>query len=138
MSDALFISAAAEAQRRKQEHEEEEKLTSYSPEQLEHHWEFKIVRSSSGAFRKPESLAKLLVEESLAGWVMLEKFDNSRIRFKRALEARSRDHLLPTGYDPYRSTYQMGVPAAGRFLLVVISILLGIGLALAVIGSAMR
>ena len=80
-------------------------MTGYTEDALKGDWEFKIVRSDSGAFRKPKVLEKLLEEESRAGWVMLEKFDDNRIRFKRPRSARTRDDFLPEGVDPYRTRY---------------------------------
>ncbi|MBU1660298.1 MAG: hypothetical protein KKD28_02355, partial [Chloroflexi bacterium] len=70
-------------------------MSKYTREELDNDWEFKILRSASGAFRKPELLETLLEEEALAGWEMVEKFDNSRIRFKRLKTARKRDPMLP-------------------------------------------
>jgi hypothetical protein len=85
-------------------------------------WEFKIVRSNSAAFRHPEVLKKLVEEEARAGWVMLEKFDGSRVRFKRPRSARARDTFLPDDVDPYRTQY--GGYAARRAIWV--SVILGI------------
>ena len=103
--------AAAAARRRRMMHaEEEEGMASYTQEDLSNDWEFKIVRSESGAFRKPEVLRKLIEEEARAGWVMLEKFDDRRVRFKRPRSARTRDALLPPGVDAYRTRY--GAPTA--------------------------
>jgi len=96
--------AAAERQRRIQR-EEEEDMTRYTRDELENDWEFKIVRSGSGAFRKPDVLETLIEEEALAGWEMVEKFDNSRVRFKRPKNARKRDSMLPDYVDPYRTQY---------------------------------
>jgi hypothetical protein len=81
------------------------KMSRYSSEKPEDMWEFKIVRSSSGVFRKPEVFQRLLEEEALSGWELLEKLDNSRVRFKRLKSARERDAMLPPGLDPYRSQY---------------------------------
>jgi len=83
-----------------------EEMTAYTQED----WEFKIVRSDSGVFRKPEVLERLIEEEAQAGWVLLEKFDDNRVRFKRPRSARTRDGFLPDGVDPYRTQY--GVPTA--------------------------
>ena len=80
-------------------------MARYTQDDLNNDWEFKIVRSESGAFRKSEVLKKLIEEEARAGWVMLEKFDDRRIRFKRSRRARTRDALLPPGVDPYRTRY---------------------------------
>ena len=80
-------------------------MTSYTQDDLKNDWEFKIVRSGVGAFRKPEVLNKLIEEEAKAGWVMLEKFDDGRVRFKRPHSARAKDAFLPDGVDPYRTQY---------------------------------
>jgi hypothetical protein len=64
-------------------------------------WEFKIVRSNTKRFRKPEAVRELCAEEAKAGWEMLEKFDDGRIRFKRRVEKRSGDRHL--AIDPYRT-----------------------------------
>jgi len=74
-------------------------------------------------------LSRLLEEEARAGWVMLEKFDDSRIRFKRSRSARARDGLLPDGVDPYRTRY--GALASRQALIAgivlgLVSLLLGV------------
>jgi hypothetical protein len=107
---------------------EEERMTTYTSDDLEGDWEFKIVRSASSAFGKRDVLEKLLQEEAVAGWTMVEKFDDSRIRFKRPGSAREQDALLPEGVDPYRTQY--GAPAV-FYAILVVGILLLIGLALA-------
>lgn len=104
---------------------EEEGMATYTREELEEDWEFKIVRANSPAFRKPEELQKLLEEEALAGWTMVEKFDDSRVRFKRPRSAREQDAYLPQGVDPYRTQY--GAPAvlyAALFIGVMFAIVL--------------
>ena len=99
------IAAAAAARKRKLDEEtEEEKMTKYTDDNTEQ-YEYKIVRSESGTFRKPDILEALVEEEALAGWEMLEKFDNRRIRFRRPVEARKRDHMLPDYVDPYRTNF---------------------------------
>lgn len=121
--------AAAAAERQRMMFAEEEDMARYTQDDLNNDWEFKIVRSDTAAFRKPEVLKNLLEEEARAGWVMLEKFDDSRIRFKRPRSARARDAILPPGVDPYRTQY--GAPAARVALLVVLLIML----ALSVLGA---
>jgi hypothetical protein len=124
--------AAAAAKRRQMMFaEEEEGMARYTQDDLNNDWEFKIVRSESAAFRKPEVLSKLLEEEGRAGWVMLEKFDDNRIRFKRPRSARTRDALLPPGIDPYRTQY--GISSTRIALLVVALMLLAL-LALGALG----
>ena len=90
-------------------------MTQYTQSDLNQDWEFKIVRSDTAAFRRPEVLSRLLEEEARAGWVMLEKFDDSRIRFKRPRSARARDGLLPDDVDPYRTQY--GAPVGRQALI---------------------
>ena len=93
----------------------------YAPEDLAQHWEFKIVRANRPVFRNPQTLYRLLAEEARAGWTMVEKFDNSRIRFKRPQEARLHDPSLPPGVDPYRVHY--GLPPGLFAALLVVTIL---------------
>ena len=91
-------------------------MTQYTQDDLQKEYEFKIVRSGAAAFRKPETLKELVEEESRAGWVMLEKFDDGRVRFKRPRSARARDAFLPEGVDPYRTRY--GAHSAQRAMVV--------------------
>jgi len=97
-------------------------MTNYSRDDLAGEWEFKIVRSLTGAFRNPATLERMRQEESQSGWVMVEKFDNSRVRFKRPSRARDNDSRLPEGSDPYRSYY--GISNI-RFTLVILFIVFG-------------
>ena len=99
--------AAAEAKKRMQR-EEEEEVNRYSDSDLQGDWEFKFVRSQTGAFSKRETLDKVVAEEAAAGWVLLEKFDDNRLRFKRPVSARRNDYSLSPGIDPYRSKYGIG------------------------------
>ena len=105
-------------------------MTKYSVDEIEGDWEFKIVRSSSGAFRRPEIFQTLLQEESLAGWELVEKLDDRRVRFKRRKDARRRDAALPPGIDPYRSQYGRDTTTAAVIIGVVIALVLGFGVAL--------
>jgi len=106
--------AAHRAEEQRKQQEQEEEMSDYTSEDLSRDWEFKIVRSESGAFRKAEVVQQLIDEEAKAGWVLLEKLDNRRIRFKRPVSARGRDMLLPNGVDPYRTSYgrRSAAPAA--------------------------
>jgi len=103
-------------------------MTSYSENDLSEGWEFKILRSKMHAFRKPENLKKYLEEESEAGWVLVEKFDDKRLRLKRPASARRGDATLK--FDPYRT--QVGLSDTGMILII-----LGImfGAIVGVIGS---
>src|SRR5580658_1785176 len=94
---AAAAAAAAEAERR----QEEEEMTKYTDADLQGDWEFKIVRSNLASFRNPVVLQQVCAEEARAGWTLVEKFDNQRLRFKRPIAARAGDAGL--GIDPYRS-----------------------------------
>ncbi len=69
-------------------------------------WEYKIVRAKQPIFGNPATFAQLCREEALAGWILLEKFDNRRVRFKRPLHLR--EDLDPSAlpFDPYRTHYR--------------------------------
>ncbi len=78
-------------------------MTKYTDADLQGDWEFKIVRSNLSGFKNPEVLRQVCAEEARAGWTLVEKFDNQRLRFKRPVAARAGDAGL--GFDPYRSYY---------------------------------
>src|SRR5262249_54877230 len=61
--------AAAAAQRRREE--EEEHMTPYTPRDLTENWEFKILRSATGAFKDPAVMQRYLAEEAQAGWTLV-------------------------------------------------------------------
>ena len=90
----------------------------------------KLEKQLVDAEKEIKRLNKLIEEEAHAGWVMLEKLDDSRIRFKRPRRARAQDAYPPDGVDPYRTHY--GSPArytmmvllmVGATLLLVLGIL---------------
>jgi hypothetical protein len=114
-SGAVAAAAAAEALRR----QEEEQMTGYGPGDLEG-WEFKILRSTTSRFGRPEVFRQALEEEAQAGWELVEKFDNGRIRLKRRTEWREKDAHL-TG-DPYRTHFGM---SDARLGLLIAGIVLG-------------
>jgi hypothetical protein len=99
------IAAAAAEKRRREQVEEEEDMTGYTREELDGDWEFKIVRANMPVFQNRQRLHKLIEDEARAGWVMLEKLDDQRVRFKRSRSARARDAMLPPEVDPYRTQY---------------------------------
>ena len=101
-------------------------MTGYRPEDLEG-WEFKIVRSASGALKKPERRRAILNEEARAGWELIEKFDDNRIRLKRSTAHRQMDPSLD--FDPYRTWVGMSPNALAGWVL------LGVFGALALIGA---
>ena len=99
---ASAAAAAAAAARRRQQQEEEE-MTAYEPGELAEGWEFKILRSMRSEFKDRQRLQQILHEEGQAGWALVEKFDDGRIRLKRPASAKRNDAQLP--FDPYRAYY---------------------------------
>jgi hypothetical protein len=117
MSGAHAAIAAAEKRRKERE---EERMMGYSNSDLEG-YEFKIVRSVTSAFSKPDVFYRVLEEEALAGWDLLEKLDDGRIRFKRPTSARRKDSMLPEGINPYRT--RIGITEAGlAFAIILVSL----------------
>ena len=110
--------AAAAAAAKQRAQEEEEKLTPYNTGDLEG-YEFKIIRTNTRKFKDPEFIRRICAEEAQAGWEMIEKFDDYRIRFKRSVKHRSRDPHLEI--DPYRTS--IGA-TEGHIALIVVGITL--------------
>jgi len=113
----------AGAQERKRQ-EEEENLTRYdSPQPTSSYpqggWEFKIVRASFRSFRHRHVLQTVCEEEAQSGWILLEKLDDERLRFRRPVAFRANDRLVAR--DPYRSYY--GPPAELVSLLSLLCLL---------------
>jgi hypothetical protein len=132
MSTAAAAGAsAAAAERQRLLRQEEEEMTAYRPDELAQDWEFKILRSATAAFRRPEQLRKYLEEEARAGWVLVEKFDDGRLRLKRPASARERDGKLD--FDPYRT--HIGA-SPNVIAVVIVGILLGVLLAIMAIVAA--
>ncbi len=68
-------------------------------------WEYKIVRSRGDLFRDPDIFGQLCEEEAEAGWILFEKLDDARVRFKRPIAMR---HIIQSdvlSFDPYRCYY---------------------------------
>jgi hypothetical protein len=125
-----FVAIHAANEQRRRDQEEEEEMTRYSVDELDSDWEFKIMRSETGAFRKPEVFSSLLQEEQIAGWELVEKLDDRRVRFKRKRDAHRRDATLPPGYDPYRSQYG-GTSTARVIILITVALIVAIGVGMA-------
>jgi len=74
-------------------------LTQYKPEELSEHWQFKIVR---GSFNKREKIEAEIEAQARFGWILVEVFDQGRVRFKRPASAVLQDD--PHGDNPYAVT----------------------------------
>ncbi|MBU2099389.1 MAG: hypothetical protein KKD00_11555 [Gammaproteobacteria bacterium] len=62
--------------------------------------EYKIIQSTTPHFAKADNLNRVLAEEAQAGWVLVEKFDNYKLRLQRDISHRSGDK--GRSIDPYR------------------------------------
>jgi hypothetical protein len=124
MNPGIHAATSAAHQAAKQKQQEEEEMTTYTDKDLAQDWEFKIVRSATGAFSKREKIEQVVAEESVAGWVLVEKFDDNRLRFKRPASARRNDYNLPAHVNPYRTT--LGLSEAGLAFLIM-GIMAGVG-----------
>ena len=121
--------AVAAAQRRRAEAEEEH-MTGYRAEELEG-WEFKIIRTSTRSFADREKMRAILSEEGQAGWELVEKFDDYRVRLKRRTDARSSDSQL--SFDPYRTHVGTHPNVLAIRALVIVAGVLTAGLAAAIV-----
>jgi hypothetical protein len=115
------ITGHAAAAKIAQHRKEEEEMTNYEPDDL-NGWEFKIVRSGSGKFRNLQEIQKLCQDEDKAGWEMLEKFDDYRIRFKRKTDMRGSDSHQQI--DPYRTYVGMNPNLVGPAIALSMAILI--------------
>jgi hypothetical protein len=133
--------AQAEEDRvRAMEEAEEETMTPYTAQDLAGNWEFKIIRSPRKLFGRQEYRERVLAEERNAGWVLVEVFDNGRIRLKRPRPV-GESPVIP-GYDPYRTVLndwsEPATPAAravrlGCLLAVFVAVVIGVFVAIGVI-----
>lgn len=69
--------------------------------------EYKVVQAQTPLFADPAKMQEILKEEARAGWQLLEKEDNYRIKLQREISHRASDASLD--FDAYRST--VGVSA---------------------------
>jgi hypothetical protein len=67
--------------------------------------EYKVVQSTTPLFAKLQNIDAIMAEESKAGWQLVEKFDNYKLRLQRDISHRANDKALP--FDAYRT--QVGV-----------------------------
>jgi hypothetical protein len=113
---------AKQSNRTKEHVEEEENLTRHEalPDNKEAQtgWEFKILRANGNAFGNRETLKRVCAEEKRTGWILLEKLDDRRLRFRRPIAARAKDRSAKI--NPYRSHYGLS-PDVATFITVAVS-----------------
>lgn len=64
--------------------------------------EFKTMQAQTPLFADSKKMQEILLEEAKAGWDLLEKEDNYRIKLQRDIDNRSNDESL--SIDAYRTT----------------------------------
>ncbi len=69
-------------------------------------WEFKIVRANRDLFQNSAIFNRVCAEEAEAGWILLEKLDERRLRFKRPMALRELIKPETLNRDPYRCYYR--------------------------------
>jgi hypothetical protein len=125
----MSASVAAAAALLRREHEEEEvTLMNTDPSGAV---EYKIIRSATGAFKDPAKFRAALNEETLAGWELVEKLDNSRARLRRSTECRKGDARL--GQDPYRT--EVGISESALAVGIVVGTFIGVALLIGAVGG---
>lgn len=124
--------AVTYAQKQTRDREEEEEVAT-SADGTE--YEYKIIRSPFGAFKKPDKFRAALAEEARVGWQLVEKFDDTRVRLRRPISFRAID--ADSGQDPYRIRIGLNDGAiAGRIILgVVLGVAAVVGVLLLVLGG---
>jgi hypothetical protein len=130
MSGAHIAIAARRRRQRQHQAQEEETMNHLNTRGLDDQWEFKIIRATTGIFKNRANLAAILEEEALAGWELVELFDNHRIRLKRPTSQRRKDIQLPAGMDPYRT--QVGI-TEGVLAVGITAAVLAVGLGVAIL-----
>ena|SRR6478609_4368264 len=113
--------AAAAKRKRDQQNEEEEEVTPFNSDPSGA-VEYKIIRSVTSGFRKPEKFRAALEEEARAGWELVEKLDDSRVRLRRPVAWRQKDGEL--AQDPYR--IRVGMSEGVLALWIVLGALTGV------------
>jgi len=64
--------------------------------------EYKVIQSQTPLFADTNKMQEVLSEEAKAGWRLLEKQDNYKIRLQREISHRANDASL--GFDAYRTS----------------------------------
>jgi len=68
-------------------------------------WEFKIVTARGQIFHNPAMLRRLCQQQAKTGWVLVEKLDSRRVRFKRSLVLCAPVKPLQRTVDPQQTPF---------------------------------
>ncbi|MCI0459954.1 MAG: hypothetical protein L0Z62_23635 [Gemmataceae bacterium] len=102
--------------------EEEECMTGYSADEAGGPWQFKIVR---GTFKNAQQVEAVVQEQAEYGWVLVEVFDQQRIRFKRPASEAARDCYREG--NPYATVSKASGPGCGTVILLIAALVGGLG-----------
>lgn len=116
--------AAAAAASRRREEEEAQVIDGLLQKDSDGRYEYKVLRSSSGAFKRPDRRNQVLMEEARAGWDMALMLDNSRLILRRDKKMREQDFLSTPGIDPYRIEVD-----GNQALFIALALFLAMGIA---------
>jgi Flp pilus assembly protein TadB len=92
-------------------------------------YEYKVLRSSFGAFANRAKRQAALDEEARTGWELAAKLDNDRLILRRPVSMRGADSVLSPDVDPYRTQIGANLP-------VIVGLLIAVLLGLAAFGVA--
>ncbi len=112
---AAAAAIAAEAERVRQE---EEEMTSYSPKGPGRRLGIQDPPLELRRVPQAGASAPILEQEKRGGWVLVEKFDDSRIRLKRPAGTKVVEDDFADGYDPYRTS--VGTPSAAFIIAILV------------------
>jgi hypothetical protein len=116
----LDAAKRAEEERQRRRDEEEEALTPYGPEDLANDWQFKIVK---GTFKTAKQIEAVQEEMAVWGWVLVEVFDQTRVRFKRSAGEGAKD--AERDGNPFRTISNSSGPGCGSTVVVLGLIVVG-------------
>ncbi len=125
-----WIAPIAVAAREKEE-EEERAMVEWlaGQEDADGPYEYKVLRSSFGAFANRAKRQAALDEEARAGWELTAKLDDDRLILRRPVSMRGADSVLPPEIDPYRVQVGANLP-------VIVGLLIAVLLGMVVFGVA--
>ena len=98
-------------QMRRRKEDEEELMSGYSPQDMRDNWQFKIVR---GTFKTAAQIEAVVQEQAEFGWLLVEIFDQNRIRFKRPASEVDKDAYREG--NPYATTSKASGPGCATTL----------------------
>src|SRR5262249_6635953 len=120
--DLLLAHYGVQAEREKSNRLElEECMSGYSAQDLNGPWQFKIVR---GTFKTAEQIEAVVQEQAESGWVLVEVFDQNRIRFKRSAAEASKDSYREG--NPYATVSKASGPGCAAAVVLLAALTGGV------------